>query len=238
MLKKDFPPVIISGFPGVGKTYLCQHRKDLKISDSDSSSFSWDESSGKKVRHPDWPDNYVKHIKSLVDAKDHDLILVSSHLEVREALSEAGLKFVLVYPSMAIKEEYIQRYVDRGNNESFVGLLEKNYDDWIDALRQSTPTKVELGPGQYLADVVDRIIAILTEFGEPEIEPEIEPEKLPITKEGNHQLPVDGIERFEFDFSRKTFIPNKTTIIREEKTIKVIHNYSDDEDLPLYDTPR
>jgi hypothetical protein len=68
---------------------------------------------------------------------------------------------VLVYPDRSIKDEYIQRYKDRGNNDAFVNLLEKNWDTWMDEMDEmSVPMgqilyKVKLGKGQYLTDVID-----------------------------------------------------------------------------------
>jgi hypothetical protein len=80
---------------------------------------------------------------------------------VRDALLKKGIPFVLVYPNREIKDEYIQRYKDRGNNDAFVDLLEKNWDNWMDEMDQmeapqgQTLYKVKLGSGQYLADVID-----------------------------------------------------------------------------------
>jgi hypothetical protein len=63
---------------------------------------------------------------------------------------------VLVYPNRDIKDEYIQRYKDRGNNDSFVDLLNKNWDNWMDEMDgQKGCEKVTLGSGQYLTDVID-----------------------------------------------------------------------------------
>jgi hypothetical protein len=62
----------------------------------------------------------------------------------------------LVYPNREIKDEYIQRYKDRGNNDAFVDLLDKNWDNWMDEMdSQEGCSKVKLGSGQYLADVID-----------------------------------------------------------------------------------
>jgi hypothetical protein len=90
-----------------------------------------------------------------------DKILVSSHKDVRDVLLKKGIPFVLVYPNREIKDEYIQRYKDRGNNDAFVDLLEKNWDNWMDEMDgMESPNgeklyKVKLGKGQYLTDVID-----------------------------------------------------------------------------------
>jgi hypothetical protein len=65
--------IIVSAFPGTGKTY-CWVNTDLDVIDSDFSTFA----------KSDFPNNYIKHIKSKIGTKD--IILVSSHSIVREAL--------------------------------------------------------------------------------------------------------------------------------------------------------
>ena len=86
----------------------------------------------KNTRHPDWPQNYLDHIQT---SRGHaDIILVSSHDVVRKALEDAGTQFTLVYPSLEMKEEYIQRYVDRGSSEQFIVLFKANYETWIQEL--------------------------------------------------------------------------------------------------------
>lgn len=147
--------LIVSGFPGVGKTTLFNQNRDLVLLDSDSTNFSWADVE-KKIRHPDWPNNYIEHIKNNLDKAD--LIFVSSHDVVRRALVASGLRFSLVYPSLGMKDEYIRRYVDRGSSEGFVKLLRSNYENWIAELSSQTDcTHVVLSSGQYLADVLEKI---------------------------------------------------------------------------------
>ena len=147
---------VISGFPGIGKSTLFSKPNTLKVLDSDSSNFSWSEP---KVRNPEFPNNYIQHIKD--NQQKVDVILVSSHDIVRNALVEAEILFALVYPDLTMKEEYIQRYIKRGNNEGFVKLLSENYDLWItDLKKQVGASHFPLKAGQYLADVMDQIVKI------------------------------------------------------------------------------
>lgn len=141
---------VYSAFPGVGKTTYFNKTK-LNVLDSDSSKFD------KKK----FPDNYIQHIERNIQDENVDKILVSSHKDVRDALIKKGIPFVLVYPDRSLKDEYIQRYKDRGNNDTFVELLNKNWDTWMDEMDATrapdgqTLYKVKLGPGQYLTDVID-----------------------------------------------------------------------------------
>jgi hypothetical protein len=114
------------------------------ILDSDSSKFDKSQ----------FPQNYIDHIKSNIG--EADMILVSSHKEVRDALVDNGIEFTLVYPNKNIKDEYIQRYIDRGNEDKFVELLKNNWDIWIPELeKQQGCEKIELNSGEYLSDVLN-----------------------------------------------------------------------------------
>ena len=100
--------------------------------DSDSSNFSWikdENGNNTKDRNPDFPNNYIEHIKENIGK--YKYIFVSSHKEVRDALLDNCLFFYLVYPDDRRKEEFIQRYKDRGNDESFIQLVDKNWDNWL-----------------------------------------------------------------------------------------------------------
>ncbi len=141
---------IISGFPGIGKTHYhnCDGGSTL---DSDSSKFSWIEDG---VRHPDFPQNYIDHIKDNLDKVD--FIFVSSHQNVRDALVANELRFVLVFPDPGLKEEYIQRYRDRGNEDGFVKLLEENWELFMFGLEnQKGCNIIKLKSGEYLSDYLE-----------------------------------------------------------------------------------
>ena len=122
---------IISAFPGTGKSYFYNENKSTTI-DSDSSEFSWvkdDQGNNTKERNPNFPQNYIEHIKENIGK--YDFIFVSSHKEVREALKYNCIFFYLIYPDVNRKEEFVQRYIDRGSPNGFIKLIESNWDEWI-----------------------------------------------------------------------------------------------------------
>lgn len=143
---------VISAFPGTGKTTFFEKTK-LDVIDSDSSKFSWiDHPNG--VRNPDFPANYIEHIKANIGKVDY--ILVSTHQEVRSALSEAGIEFILIYPSRILKEEYLKRYRDRGSFDSFVKLLDEKWDEFLDQLdNEEIYMKIVLGKNHYLSNMFE-----------------------------------------------------------------------------------
>lgn len=105
-----------------------------------------------KTINPDFPENYIKKIIELTDMRFN--VLISSHKEVREALQARGIKYTIVLPSLDMKEEMINRYLSRGNQESFVNLLKTNYEKFVGDLSIDPNEKIILKSGQYLSDLV------------------------------------------------------------------------------------
>lgn len=147
---------IISAFPGTGKTHLFNNYGDLVILDSDSSKFSWIIENGEKKRNPEFPNNYIEHIKE--NLNKCDIILVSSHEEVRNALIDNEMYFELCYPSLEDKEIYIERYIRRGSPEGFINLISNNWEKWITDLENQDDSyciMTQLLGDQYLTDYIE-----------------------------------------------------------------------------------
>ena len=151
---------IISAFPGIGKTTLVQTSKNYI--DLESSDYKWldidktlpiEERKGTaKTINPDFPNNYIKKISELTDMGFN--VLISSQKEVREALQAQGIKYTIVLPSLDMKEEMINRYLSRGNQENFVNLLKTNYEKFVEDLAMDPNEKIVLKHGEHLSDVV------------------------------------------------------------------------------------
>ena len=127
---------IISAFPGVGKTYYHERNKEISI-DSDSSHFSWvkdGKGNNTKERNPEFPNNYISHIKENIG--NYKYIFVSSHEGVRNALKENGIGYYMIYPAKSKKQEFIERYIQRGSPEGFVNLIKENWNSWIEKIEE------------------------------------------------------------------------------------------------------
>lgn len=128
---------VIAGFPGVGKSFFRASTgsdKTLRISDSDSSQFHWINENGERKENPNFINDYLEHIKSLL--MKVDIIFVSTHEKVLLALQENGIDFTIVYPDRSLKEEYIRRYRRRKSPDSFINLLENKFDEWVDVIEE------------------------------------------------------------------------------------------------------
>jgi hypothetical protein len=133
--------LVVCAFPGSGKSVFYQsysvyegHVNGIRILDSDSSEFSWvlDENGNKtNQRNPKFPLNYIKHIKDNIDKQD--IIFVSSHELVRNALHDANIKYINIYPKDNITnmKEWRNRFIQRGNSQSFIDIVMTNWSNWI-----------------------------------------------------------------------------------------------------------
>lgn len=145
---------VIAAFPGTGKTHYFQNHSNCL--DSDSSDYSWIkdlEGKNTKERNPDFPNNYIKHIEDNLEKVE--FIFVSSHDVVRDALVASGIEFTFIYPNIDLKDEYLERFKQRGSPEGFINLLDKNWNDWIDTCKfQSNCKHIELESNQFISDVI------------------------------------------------------------------------------------
>lgn len=147
-------PWVICGFPGVGKTHFYEKFRVKNITlgthmtsvDSDSMDFNKD----------DFPDNYITHIKKQVTL-GINAILVSTHHEVLDELTNSQINHLIVYPDKSLKLEYLKRYIKRRSPFDFIKKTMDNWGDWIDEIeaRDKEPYTilVKLHSGEYLADL-------------------------------------------------------------------------------------
>ena len=122
--------IIISGFPGVGKSFLGKNNDDFI--DLDSSRYAGE-------------DKWQRYKERIEDALGiYKYIFVSSHQETRDILKELGLKYYVVYPDKNLKEEYLKRYKERGSKEDFIDLMDKSFESFVDSIENNSPNGVKV----------------------------------------------------------------------------------------------
>ena len=166
MIYGDYP-LLISAFPGCGKTYLYEHQTEygVHIIDSDSSKFTGD----------GWEERYVEHIQkemqSLSDEADVyacEYIFISQHEKVLKLLEEKGLNefLIKIIPTKECKKEYFDRYKNRNNDHikdfsSWLSLLDKKWDEWTSEENMNIGNPKErywLKDNEYLTDAIKNIV--------------------------------------------------------------------------------
>jgi hypothetical protein len=85
-------------------------------------------------------------------------MFISTHEVVRKALKSIDIfsndnveGVYLVYPDLSLKDEYMKRYKERGNNKQFIEVLDKMFDNWVDELNNETDEfiKIKLNDSNY-----------------------------------------------------------------------------------------
>ena len=153
--------VVVSAFPGVGKSWVCINQEEFDITclDSDSSCFHWSVNTARiKVKNPDFPSNYINHIKENIGK--YDIIFTSSHDFVREAMGRENIPYVLVYPDESLKNEYIGRYYLRGSDSHFLWTLDKFFNEWVKSCREDIHAAITIelnSHTQYLANLIPQL---------------------------------------------------------------------------------
>lgn len=153
-----FKSTIVSGFPGIGKTYVFNKARelDLTIMDSDLSAFKW---LSEEVINPEFPTNYINYIKENLSTVD--IFLVSSDIDMRNALKESKLPYYLYYPDLdsTNKELYLDGLVNP--LADFIKLLSDNWTDWIISCKDDTfATKMPI-PNAHNNHLINYIAAMV-----------------------------------------------------------------------------
>ena len=162
---------VVSAFPGSGKSSIFNNAGDYnlvpvafncdllelsKIERKEGQTLVFDSDSSNFDKNH-FPGNYISYIKSLLEMFDNVVIFVSSHSDVREALAESGIEYVLVYPETYLKQQYLERYVKRGSPEGFIKLLDDKWLEWLDSCDkdENAISHYKLSSGQYLSDLFE-----------------------------------------------------------------------------------
>jgi adenylate kinase family enzyme len=118
--------IIVVGYQGIGKSTLCNNKNiSFKFIDLESSTFR-----GKNgIRPDDW---YVYYVNVAIDlSKQNNIVFVSSHKEVRDLLKDTTENVVMVFPSLSLKEEWVNKLENRYK----VTNSDKDYRAWKNALQ-------------------------------------------------------------------------------------------------------
>lgn len=155
--------MIISAFPGCGKTILGIKYKNVIDLESSLYKYFFDANITKREiearkatpreKNPEYPKNYVKAIQEAT--KKYDIVLTSCGPWVRSELEKKKLENIVVYPSIECKEEYIQRYINRGNHINFINYVKENFEEWIKEFDEDNSIKkIKMKKGETLEDVL------------------------------------------------------------------------------------
>ena len=157
--------MIIIGYPGIGKSTLAGRYKEYI--DLESSYFN--DSFGEK--RPGWFITYCRIAEDL--SKQGYRVFVSCHKEVQEYFSKSTEYVIVLYPSIELKEQWLDRVKKRFENEPSIknakalANVDEYYDIHIKSLMNSPfENKLVLDNMNYTLDnEIDNVIWSENECG-------------------------------------------------------------------------
>ena len=157
--------MIIAAWPGTGKSFLGNRYENILDAETTKFQFivndklerSEIEKQKKTVRtpNPEWPNNYLKYL--LDNSSKYDIIFIPPHPEILDYLSKHNYDFTLVVPNKDLKEEYKKRYINRGNNDSYIDTITTKWEYGLNILEKYDNKKIILNKGEYLLDYINKL---------------------------------------------------------------------------------
>ena len=139
-----YKTIICASWCGTGKTFICENT-DIKSIEIEY----WKYKDGLQK-------DYVKDIKK--NFGEVDYIFVATDPEGLRLLNNEGFNITLVYPRNELREEYLNRYIERDSPTDFIGVFMKYWNTWINELKEQSYCKhIPLNKGQYLQDVLGKL---------------------------------------------------------------------------------
>jgi len=134
--------ILCAAFCGTGKSYLCKQR-----------GFNAIEVEYWKYKEQGLQKEYIEDIKKHFGIVDY--IFISTEPEGLKLLHNEGFNTLLVYPENELRNEYLDRYIERDSPHDFIGAFMKFWNIWIDELKKQKHCKhIVLKSGEYLQDVL------------------------------------------------------------------------------------
>lgn len=154
--------MIISAFPGTGKTYASKKFKDIAL-DLESSAYQWSDYDFEHVEQCKgkttekkllWPINYFDDILS--SNVKFPFVFISSNHVILDMLSAHNINFITVTPNIYDKKAYFDCYFKRGNPEEFVNKISCNFEIFVKSLdnNENALCHVKLGHDKHISDII------------------------------------------------------------------------------------
>jgi len=65
-----------------------------------------------------------------------------------------GISYVVVYPDLSRKYEFLNNYVKRSDSQDFIKLLDLNWESWINEIEDNESNKIKLSSGEFMEDII------------------------------------------------------------------------------------
>lgn len=134
---------VVAAFCGTGKSFLCNKYPDTY---KEVECWEYRDKQGEQ-----FPNNYVREVVGLLEQGEY-IVFTSTDPKILRALHKEGIEIELVYPYKNLRNEYLDRFIERESSYEFIGVLMRNWNAWITELEgQKFCTHKRLDKGQYLS---------------------------------------------------------------------------------------
>ncbi len=143
-MDKKYNTVLCAAFCGTGKTFICE-KTDIKAVEIEY----W------KYKDKGLQKEYVEDIRKQLGEAQY--IFIATDPEGLKLLHNEGFdNIILVYPKDELRNEYLDRYIERDSPHDFIGVFMKYWNPWINELKDLKYCKhIVLEKSQYLKDVLN-----------------------------------------------------------------------------------
>ena len=157
----ELKAIIICGFPGIGKTTAEQRCRQAIDCESSGFQYCFDPTEvnaanpvGVYKKKPNWVHEYVDKLVELAMDVRYHFVFASTHQEVRDELDARSVSYIVVVPERSLKDEYLSRYVRRGDSADFIIGIFEHWGEWLEEIEKNAPAVIHLKAGQVLADLL------------------------------------------------------------------------------------
>lgn len=122
------------------------------------------ESSPFKAKDPNHPREYCEAIAKAYLSGCYNYIFTSCHKKMREYLWASHIPYIIVMPQydkendawMTVRNEYMKRYLSRGNSYAFIEKIYNNWKDWMEEMLYNDPApKIQLRRYSFIDEIFD-----------------------------------------------------------------------------------
>lgn len=90
---------------------------------------------------------------------DYEIVCIKSSDKCMHLLNQLGQKYYLVYPNRIAKRDFMERAIKNHYPREFITEFFSNWERYIEEIEdEDCPNKIVLQSGEYLSDIVDRLI--------------------------------------------------------------------------------
>lgn len=118
--------IIISSFPGCGKTYLMHTHGDkakmfnanVLLEKDQNDEYSYDD--------------FVDNVMDVVD--DYDIVFISTNENVLQIFNERKIDYDIFYPAKDRRKEFLENMVRKRALRNDIMTLDRDFDKWVDRI--------------------------------------------------------------------------------------------------------